>query len=239
MRAFQILEYLAVNGEASFSDLLRALKLPRSTAFHQINTFLEAGYIRHLGNGRYRLSGKIHELSNIVVSRFDLRPVALPIMRRLSLDTGLGVNLGLLVGGEAVYAAKVDSDSHLLSTAWIGKPLSLMGSSLGKALMAWREEEEIRELLSKNPLPQVTERTQTDADAYLAGLEKVRREGIAWDNEEVTPGVSCLAAAVRDGQRRVIAAVSCSAATYVFTDKNIPHFMKKLLEAVRDIERRM
>jgi IclR family KDG regulon transcriptional repressor len=160
-------------------------------------------------------------------------------MLRLAKDTGLGVNLGILAGEEAVYAAKVDSDLHLLSSAWIGKPVSLMGSALGKALMAWRNEEEIRALLEKNPIPQVTGKTQTNVEAYLVNLETVRREGFARDAEEVTPGVSCIAMAIRDGQKKVIAALSCSAVTSAFAGDSDAMYRKKLSEAVRELEKQM
>ena len=239
MRAFQLLEYLALNGEASFAAIQDDLSLPRSTAFHLLNTFKEAGYADHTRNGMWRLTSKVHELSNVMLSHLDMRTVALPFMRQFSVDTGLGCNLGLIVGDEAIYGAKVASDQHLLSKAWLGKPLSLLGSSLGKILMAWRPEAEVRYLLEKNPLIQKTENTRTDREAYIASLEGIRSEGLAWDREEVTPGVTCFAAPVRNGLGQVLAAVSCSAATPVFEEEKIPWFREKLLQTVAEIEKRL
>ncbi|MDR1827126.1 MAG: IclR family transcriptional regulator [Methylobacteriaceae bacterium] len=235
LRTLNILEYLAARGDVSLSELVADMAWPRSSTFHILNTFVEAGYVRNDG-GRYRLSGKIHEVSNMLISRFDLRPIALPFLRRLNTETGLGVNLGIISKGEAVYAVKIGSDKNALSTAWVGKPLSLMGSSLGKCLMAWREKDEILELLARNPLSQVAPRTITDVESYLVELEHVRREGIAEDIEESVPGVRCFGAPVFNGQKEVIGAVSCSASVEVFNDQNIPFFKEKLLETVRAIE---
>ncbi len=239
IRSLRIIEYLALNGEASLTVIQKSLTLPRSSTFHLLNTLQDAGYAKYGSNGNWRLTSKIHGLSNIMFSHLDLRNHALPVMRQFSWETGLGSNLGLIVGDEAIYGAKVEAEQHLLSKAWLGKPLSLMGSSLGKILMAWRPEKEILFLLRQNPPCQTTPNTQADIRQYIASLETVRREGLAWDREEVTPGVTCFAIPILDSEGKVCAAISASAATPAFVEEKIPLFREKLFRAAREIEKRL
>jgi DNA-binding IclR family transcriptional regulator len=239
VRSFKIVEYLALHGEASLAAILKDLKLPRSSTFHLLNTLQSIGYARYGRNGAWRLTNKMYGVTNLMLSHMHMRTIALPVMRQFSWATSLGSNLGLIVGDEAIYGAKVDSEQHLLTKAWLGKPLSLMGSSLGKVLMAWRPEEEIRYLLKQNPLYQKTPNTFDDVDAYLESLSTVRAEGLAWDREEVTPGVTCFAMPVRDSRGTVLASVSCSAATSVFIEERIPWFREKLAQSIAEIEKRL
>ena len=239
LRSLRLIEYLALNGEASLGTIQNALALPRSSTFHLLNTLQSAGYAKYGRNGAWHLTSKIHGLSNLMLSHLDLRKHALPVMRQFSWETGLGSNLGLIVDDEAIYGAKIDAEQHLLSTAWLGKSLSLMGSSLGKILMAWRPEKEILFLLEQNPLCQKTVNTETDVRNYIASLAQVRQERIAWDREEVTPGVTCFALPILNSQGNICAAISASAETSVFTEDSIPLFHEKLSLAADAIEKRL
>jgi len=60
-------------------------------------------------------------------------------------------------------------------------------------------------------LPRYTDHTLTDAEALAQELEKVRRQGFAFDNEEAEKGVSCIGAGIYNDEGRLVAGLSVSA----------------------------
>jgi DNA-binding IclR family transcriptional regulator len=60
-------------------------------------------------------------------------------------------------------------------------------------------------------LPRYTDNTLIDADTLSKELEKIRRLGYAFDNEEAEKGVSCIGAGIFNDDGRLIAGLSVSA----------------------------
>src|SRR4029453_12468982 len=83
-----------------------------------------------------------------------------------------------------------------------------------KAYLAALPPAELEARLATLKLDRHTAATITDPAALAAGLERVRRRGWAVDAEEVEEGVFCLGAAVRDHQRRAVAAISVAGPAY-------------------------
>ncbi len=84
-------------------------------------------------------------------------------------------------------------------------------TGVGKVLLAWEPEEEVRRFLASIPLLRFTPNTLTDPEALIRELRSVRARGYAVDREERERGVRCVAAPVRDSQGRVVAALSVCA----------------------------
>ena len=87
-------------------------------------------------------------------------------------------------------------------------PLHCTG--VGKVLLAHTGEKELEKFLNSKGLPCRTRNTITDFGKLKNELSIIRRKGTAIDNEENEMGVKCVAAAVKDVNGNVIAAVSVS-----------------------------
>ena len=60
------------------------------------------------------------------------------------------------------------------------------------------------------PLPGMTPNSITDPAALREALDEIRQRGVAVENRESNPDVSCVAAPVRDRTGQVVAALSIS-----------------------------
>ncbi len=69
----------------------------------------------------------------------------------------------------------------------------------------------MREYVARNGLTVYTRNTLRDADSLCRELEKVRRAGYAFDDEEAEKGVSCVGAGIYDDEGRLAAGLSVSA----------------------------
>jgi DNA-binding IclR family transcriptional regulator len=69
----------------------------------------------------------------------------------------------------------------------------------------------------EQPLPQLAPGTITDPVALKAAISKIRQQGYAFDYEESTPGLCCVAAPVYDATKRMVAAMSIAVPSIRFT----------------------
>jgi IclR family KDG regulon transcriptional repressor len=83
-------------------------------------------------------------------------------------------------------------------------------TALGKCLLSECSEEELVKLYPISELQRFTERTIGSREALMVAVAEVREAGGAEDWEEVTAGLCCVAAPIRDASGRLVAAVNFS-----------------------------
>ena len=140
--------------------------------------------------------------------RDDLIELAEPRLRRLADETGETANLILPrpAGTEAVAQA---DGQHLLGIAnWVGRPLGLHCTAAGKVFLAHDVA-----TLPDGALDAWTSETITDRALLRADLEGVVQRGYAVLVDELEPGLSAVAAPVRERDGDIVAVLCVSGAT--------------------------
>jgi IclR family acetate operon transcriptional repressor len=138
----------------------------------------------------------------------DLVELAQPSLRRLADESGETATLIIPrpAGTEAI--AQIDG-SHLLgATNWLGRELGLHCTAAGKVFLAFGVAE-----LPDGDLTRLTPQTVTDRQSLGRQLDEVRQRGYATIVDELEPGLSAVAAPVRDRGGAVVAALSASGAS--------------------------
>ncbi len=239
-KAFAILDMIGRVRQASLTDIITALDLPKSSTYYILETLVRLGALRCVEKNQYVLGLRLFELGTLSVRNRSIRQDALPFLQDLAESVGLICHLGTLEGNEAVYLAKVESHHHPLKVnSWEGKRISLHSSSLGKVLLAWKEQSVLEELLSNLPWTRSTPTTITDPTLYKAHLDQVRQQGWAADNGEDIPEISCFAAPIRDRSGAVIYAVSITGTTSQIQSKPTDFFIPPLLRCAERIAREL
>ena len=169
----------------------------------------------------------------------DVVSLAQPLMDELTAVTTETVQLARLEGLDNVYLAISESPHPMKLVSSVGKRLPAHATGLGKVLLASLDDDELDRRLSGVTLARFTERTITDRKVLLAELKRVRSRGFGYDNEEYVIGCRCVAAPVRDGADRVIAAMSVSVPTPRFNQEVAQHIRTALKETVKHLENRM
>jgi IclR family transcriptional regulator, acetate operon repressor len=140
--------------------------------------------------------------------RDDLIELAQPRLRRLAQETGETADLIVARPGGTEAIAQADGQHLLGSTNWIGRPLGLHCTAAGKVFLAHRVVP-----LPDGPLDAWTSETITDRAALQAELEGVLERGYAVLVDELEPGLSAVAAPVRERDGDVVAVLCVSGAT--------------------------
>ena len=211
-RMMSLLDALAAEPEAaSLKQLAQSTGLHPSTAHRILAAMTAARFVERQDAGTYRLGIRLLELGNIVKSRINLREVALPYMQELHERIGEAINLGTRHDDEIVYLERTSSGRSLLRVVYlVGGRAPLHLTSLGKLFLAADGPQKVRDYAKRTGLPGKTPHSLTTLAALEKELDKVRRLGIAYDDEEAEIGLKCVASPIHDDEGNIVAALSVS-----------------------------
>ena len=88
-------------------------------------------------------------------------------------------------------------------------------------------------------MPRYTDHTLTTEEALLDELERIRRRGYAYDNEECEIGARCIAFPIRDYTGKIIASLSVTGPVIRITDEFIDKNFRTIQDTVNEISYRM
>lgn len=239
-RAFAILTLLGKKGRLTLSQLCRDLKIPKSTAFSILETLeKEQAVVREDETGMYSLGIRLLELGQEAQANFELRRVASPVLQQLNREIDETVHLTVLDNDEVLYVDCYESSKRLRTYSVIGVRAPLYCTAVGKAILAFLDDDERMKLLNHMRFERFTPKTITDRKGLLHELEEVRRLGYSIDDIEHEEGVRCVGAPIYNNRGRVCASLSISGPASRITEERIPFFAQKAIETAQEISRRL
>jgi len=209
----------------TFTELTAATGLAKSTASRLLLALERNQLVRRDDHGRF-LPGEMFvsfawrdgESSSLVA-------VARPFLDRLGKATGETINLGVAAGHSVEQIAQVDCAYLIGGTNWVGRPVPLHASGLGKVLLAYGAAK-----LPPGELERCTEKTITSEAGLHAELAAVRARGYAATDEELEAGLTAFAAPVFRYDAAVVAALSVSAPTSRMTGEAAANAVRRCVD---------
>lgn len=206
-----ILEFMARQEEpVRLIDISSSLGFNQSTALRFIHTLMRTGYVdRDPDTGRYEMTFKICSLARYQMGKLTDWSNVRPHLVEISKLFGETCCLAEERNRHVVYVEVVESpDSMIRSMQRIGNVAPMHCTGNGKLFLTNYSIQEIDRLIDEVGLPGFTQYTITTRDGLLQELDKVRREGRAYDNEECEIGARCVAFPVLNAQNKVVAGIS-------------------------------
>ncbi|MDJ1130954.1 IclR family transcriptional regulator [Streptomyces iconiensis] len=212
VRAFDILElFLDGGGALSAPDIVRRLELPRTTVHELVNTLVARAYLVPVSDqpGHYRLGVRAYQLGSRYAEQLDLAAEGQQVARSVAETCDETVHVAILEDTDVIYVAKVDSTHAVRMVSAAGRRLPAHCTAVGKMLLASLPDEELTERIPDGTkLVAMTPNSLTDPATLRSALAGIRERGLAVEESESNPDVSCVAAPVRDRSGRVVAALS-------------------------------
>lgn len=235
-RAIQVVERLA-SGPSTLTELSRELEIPKST-LHGIVITLAAHEWLEI-NGRTLRQGKGLFRAGIRYSRNALlKPTFLEVGGRIVGETGETTFLGVLEGENILHVARVDGTASLRYVAQEGEYGPAHASALGKVLLAEMPHDEIAALFESATLPALTPHSVTELNDFLGDLPAIRAQGYALDLAEVSEGLYCVAAPIRDASGAAIASIALAAPEFRFQE-HLSVYINQIRQAATEISVRL
>jgi DNA-binding IclR family transcriptional regulator len=209
-RTVELLELLSRTSEPlTLSEIQRALSYPKSSLFVLLRTLVARGWVEtdRRGTG-YSIGVRALLVGTSYLDRDPVIRAATRSLEELRAEVNETVHLARLDGADVVYLASRESAHQLRLTSRVGRRLPAHATSLGKALLAARTDEEVDAILPAE-LDAITPRTLTERGALLADLAETRERGYAVERGENTAGLGCFAVAL-DYKHPALEAISCS-----------------------------
>jgi len=198
-------------------EVATKLKMAKSSTHDLMSSLAKLGFLNKTEDNRYRLGWRLVTLSETLLATTELRQEAHPVMEELAVHYQETIHLAVLDDTQAVYVDKLEGRQAVrVELTSLGARLYAHCSALGKVLLAYSEEDEVRRIVQTAGLPRFTDNTITNEEDLLQNLVKIRKQGFAYDLEEILPDLCCVAAPIYDYSGNVIAAISMSIPAFRF-----------------------
>ncbi len=240
LKALRALEVVAQSRDpVSVAEVARQLGEEKVTAYRMLVTLEQAGYVhRDAESRRYAMSYKVISLSRNLLAENEVSKLAQKTLHSIMEQTGETLHYAVLDGFEAVVVHRVKGSQLVNVDFQIGDRSPLNCTSIGKALLAYQNEDFIGQFIESG-LQARTDRTITDAVSLRRELARVRKAGYALDEREFAPDMRCIAVPVFSEGGRVNGGISISGPDSRFTRSYLMKLSKPMVEESRELSRRL
>lgn len=205
-----LLELSTWDRAATLTELSRRVGLHPTTALRLLDTLRTRGFVHQSASRAYTLGAQNFELGSAYLRNVTVWSQANRLADELAAATGETASVGVLDSGQVLYIAIARGQQDMGIASAPGTRHPAYCTSLGKAILADMPGEQVLEIVRNDPPAQLTPATLTSIPALQRDLAVTRRRGFSIDNEERTPGVLCIGAAIRDHKGDPVGALSIS-----------------------------
>jgi IclR family acetate operon transcriptional repressor len=237
-RAVDILVLVAQSRQPlSPSEVAARLGLERTTVHRLMATLAASRLLRFDPERRkYRIGVGAFELGSAYLHAQMEDRVVERIMDGLVREVNHTASLGALVDDEVVIMLARQADQIVTINSRPGDRLAPHVSSIGKLFLAERSDAEVRAFLSRVGMPRLTPHTITTVRAFLAELQEVRAQGVAYAREEAQLGVTSMGVPVRTARGEIAAGLVVAPPAQFGTDEALAAMLPPLRRAAARIE---
>ena len=238
-RAVRILKALGEHpGRLGLSDLSDRVGLAKTTVHGLLRTLQDHGLVeQHLDTDKYQLGPQLLQLGNSYLDLNELRSRSLAWSELLATRVGEAVRVGVPHGDGVLVVHHVFRPDSSLQVLEVGSLLPLHATALGKALLAYADDDYVEDVVT-GALPKLTGHTHVTAAAIRKELATVRDVGYAVEREEALLGESGVAAAIFDRRTEAIGAVGVAGPKERLLRRNrLPDVAAAVVETARGISR--
>lgn len=237
-RVLDILELLSKNNFEGlrFSEISRALNMPKSSLHPLLQTLTERRYVRFSENTqKYYFGEMLFHLGHAYVQNSSLLEQIEQIMTQLVNRCGVSSFFGVLSGNKVLYLLAKTAPGNIRIVATPGRKVYANGTGVGKSLLSGYSRQELVNLFPEG-LPSITEKTITDMDILCEQLEETRRTGFSYEREESSPYTRCIATPITY-RGKIIASMSASFLDVERSKEDLDEIQDSLRVAREETER--
>lgn len=188
----------------SQSDIARSMGRSVGEIFRMLVALINRGYVaQDPDTDRYSLTTKLFAVAHQTPLIKRLTALAGPLMRKLTARINQSAHLGIISDDVVLIVGQVDPPGHHVMSIRLGARVDLWRASSGRVILAFAEEERLRELFDRVPLPK--DKTEARLREELA---EIRLRGHEITDSFVARGIVNISAPVCDHTGHTVAALT-------------------------------
>ena len=196
-RGLDILSIIRSRGAVTIVELAAELGVDKSTASRLVATLKEHEMVSvDPVSKKYRLGFRILYLSEGVKNNYSSSVIARPYLHKICEELHQSAHLAAMSNRKIYIVDQVLSKEAYNLAALVGQAEAWHCSAVGKCVLAFKSRSFVDDILSDYDYKAYTPRTITNHADLRRELSVIREQGYAVDDEELTPGVRCIAAPV-------------------------------------------
>lgn len=222
------------------TDLATRTHLPKTIVHRLVVTLAANGFLeRDASSQKYRVGPMAFRVGTCFLRGRQLETEALPVMRKVVDKCGHPSHLAVLHEDEGIIVAIVDNPLPVKVMVGLGQRRDLHATAVGKAMLAFQPFEEIQAILRRITLTRRTPWTMCSRRALLRELERIRRQGYAFNDQEATLGIQAIAAPIFEVDGAVRAALGIPFPVNTVPRSDIGRLAALTIEAAKEISARL
>ena len=196
----------------TLDEICEKLDIPKTSAYDIATTLVHTGMLQvaREQRQRYTIGLTAYRVGINYTNNLDFISVIDPVLKSFAREVGKTVFFGIRSDDAIVYIRKFEPENPIITTATVGTKNPVYCTSLGKAILAYTDQEEQQEVLGKLNFRKFTDRTIDSLPAFEEELARVRDRGYALDARELEEHMECVGAPVFGPDGGVVGAISLS-----------------------------
>ncbi|MET0862439.1 MAG: IclR family transcriptional regulator [Microbacterium sp.] len=164
--------------------------IPMPTAFRVVATLEESGFVERLPDGAIQPGVAVLTLGSAALRGSSIVQMSEQPLRHLAEETAETVNLGVLIGDQVLYLARLRNSDLVTANIQVGSTLPAAYTSMGKLLLAYLSPDELAAALADHDFARDAGPNAASSLQELSErLTTIREQGYALQDEEVAAGL--------------------------------------------------
>jgi IclR family transcriptional regulator, pca regulon regulatory protein len=225
--------------ELTLSEAAKLVDLPRASVRRTLHTLVQLGFVE-TDDRLFRLTPRILTLAGAYLISNPIVDVLQPAVERLSEQVGEACSAAVLDGGDVVMIAHASPRRFISVSAQIGLRLPVVSSSLGRALLAAKDDNELERILGRLQPVKLTGLTVVNKTELRKAILRTRSDGYSLVDQEVEVGFRSISVPLRRLDGRVIAALNIGVhSERISLDIMRDEFLPKLRQTADTLQRQL
>jgi DNA-binding IclR family transcriptional regulator len=239
-KTIDILDYLSdVKRDVGVTELSLKLDLPKSTVHRILKVLLRHSIVeQEKDTSRYRMGLRLLKYSNSLLRSFDLRQIAKPILEKVCNETGETTFLTIWKNDQGFCIDSIFSSQNISLFVEIGRKMPFHCTAGSKIILANQPIEDIKRIISQEPLLRYTPNTIVDPKKLMDHLLEIKDKNYAICEEELQEGIKAVAAPIKNIKGKTIASITITGLAQKL-NSNMERLIKIVTDAATEISKRL
>ncbi|MHC1723481.1 MAG: IclR family transcriptional regulator [Aminipila sp.] len=222
--------------ELKVAEISEITQLNRTTVHRILQELLAKKWvIQDFRSKKYIVGPMAFHVGMAYINNDNMESKVMEILDRIGAEMKESVGYATRVGDQVISLYEMEVHQPYKMNYRPGQFYPINRGCYGKCLMAYYDQDRVKQLLSEQKFEKVGPNTLTDPEAILLEYEKIRKQGYAISDEEVAPHVFGISVPVFDQSGEAKGCLACSFLKCKDDTKKINQFLKMFKQGAEEI----